>query len=147
MSLDDLKYKLGDLGTNLRYKLDDIKANPKAKVWLIGGGLGVVLLLIFVVYSVPRLMPNRPGSGRSTEIKSFRGPEQDWITKARAALASDPKYAAVTIEEGADEGGGKIIVIRGPMMDMPERLALGSKFRDIGQPKNLVYQLGEPQGP
>ncbi len=147
MSLDNLKYKLGDVGTNLKYKMDDVTSNPKARVWLIGGGVALVLVIVFGFYSLPRLMPNTPSGTAAVETKSFKGSDDEWIAQARAAIASDPKYARVTIDKGVDEAGGPIIVIRGPMMDMPDRIALGSKFVSIGQPKNLVYQLGTSEGP
>lgn len=146
MSLDNLKYKLGDVGTNLKYKLDDVKGNPRARVWIIGGAAALVLILVFGFYSLPRLLPGSPGGAPAVETKAFRGSDDDWIAQARAALATDPKYASVTIEKGMDETGS-IIVIRGPMMDMPDRMALSAKFRGIGQPKNLVYQLGASEGP
>lgn len=143
MNFDDVKYKLSNFGTEIKYKLDDLIASPKARIWLIGGGVLGVLVIVFAVYALPRLFSNGPSGAGVSEVKQFRGKDQDWIAKARAALAGDAKYAAVTIEESTDEGGGSIIVIRGPFMDMPERLALGAKFKDIGQPQNLVYQLGE----
>ncbi len=147
MSLDDLKYKLGDVGTNLKYKLDDLASNPRAKVWLIGGALGLALILVFCFYSLPRLMPSKPGGATVAAAKAFKGSDDEWITQAQAAVASDPKYAGVTISKGVDEAGQPIIVIRGPIMDMPDRIALGAKFKSIGQPDNLVYQLGTPKGP
>lgn len=147
MSLDDLKYKLSDVGTNLKYKLDDVKGNPRARVWIIGGAAALVLVIVFGFYSLPRLLPGSPGGGPAVETKAFKGSDDDWIAKARAAIAADPKYANVTIDKGVDEAGGAIIVIRGPMMDMPDRIVLGSKFQSIGQPENLVYQLGSSEGP
>lgn len=146
MSLDDLKYKLGDVGTNLRYKLDDLKASPNAKTWLIGGGVAVVLVLVFAFYALPRLMPSSPATPVA-KIKAFKGSDDDWIAQARAALASDPRFASVSIDKDVNDAGSPIIVIRGPMMDMPDRIALGATFQGIGQPPNLVYQLGTPEGP
>lgn len=148
MSLDDLKYKLGDVGTNLKYKLDDFKSNPNARIWLIGGGAALVLIVVFAFYALPRLLPSSSGGGAPVaQSKAFKGSDDDWIAQARAALASDPKFASVSIDKGVNDAGSPIIVVRGPMMDMPDRIALGAKFQGIGQPPNLVYQLGMPEGP
>ncbi|MCL4219793.1 MAG: hypothetical protein KJZ65_00350 [Phycisphaerales bacterium] len=148
MSFDDLKYKLGDVGTNLRYKLDDLKSNPNARTLLIGGGAALVLILVFAFYTLPRLLPGSSGPGAPVaQSKAFKGSDDDWIAQARAALASDPRFASVRIGKDVNDAGSPIIVIRGPMMDMPDRIALGAKFQGIGQPPNLVYQLGTPEDP
>lgn len=147
MSLDNLKYKLGDVGTSLKYKLDDLKSNPNAKVWVIGGAAALVLVLVFAVYALPRLMPSRPGGAPVAAAKAFKGSDDDWIAQARAAIAGDPQFAGVTIDKAVDDAGSPIIVVRGPMLDMPDRIALGAKFGGIGQPANLVYQLGASDRP
>lgn len=147
MNFGDVRERLSNAGTELRYRFDDLLSSPKNRTRLIGGGVLAVLVVVFAFSALPRLLASGSGGARPARLKEFRGENREWIERARAAIADDARYAGVTIEESNDDAGAAIIVIRGPLLSMPDRVALGAKFKEIGQPAGLVYQFGEPESP
>ncbi|GAB4383578.1 MAG: hypothetical protein Kow0022_03820 [Phycisphaerales bacterium] len=147
MNFDDVREKLSNAGTDLRFRFEDLLSSPTSRRRLIGGGVLAVLVVVFVFFALPRLLPSGSSGAREARVKEFRGDNREWIERARAAIAGDARFAGVTIEESADETGAAMIVVRGPLLSMPDRIALGAKFKDIGQPSGLVYEFGEAEAP
>ncbi|MBX3323800.1 MAG: hypothetical protein KF757_12505 [Phycisphaeraceae bacterium] len=140
MGLNDLKYKLGDVGTNLKYKMDDVKGSGKGKTIILGGGIGLVLLVVFLLVWLPRLTGGS-GPSEAVRIAEHRGTDQQWIDKANAAIANDPRFANVVIESGATEDGAAIIRVRGRVASMTERMALLGKFVEVGKRDNVSVEV------
>ncbi len=140
MGLNDLKYKLGDVGTNLKYKMDDLKGSGKGKTIILGGGIGLVLLVVFVLVWLPRLTGGS-GPSEAVRIAEHRGTDQQWIDKANAAIAGDARFSNIVIESASNEDGAAIIRVHGRVAGMTDRMALLGKFVEVGKRDNVAVDV------
>lgn len=139
LSLDDLKYKAGDLASSLKYKIDDLRASPRGMAIVGGGAVAVVLLVVLVAVWVPRIGGN--GSEGAVRVSTYSGSDAEWIDKARAAIANDPRFARVSIEPGTDDEGASKIFVRGVVRSREEQMALMGTFVPIGTKPNVAIEL------
>ncbi len=140
--IDDLRYRASNLLQDSRYKFQDLAAEPKGRIKLAAAALALVLVLIVVSITLSRLFkPEPPPPQGVTQAPTQSVGSSSWIPKAQAALAGDPRFADIKIEQRKLKGDKLGVRVSGTVPDMAARLEAMQLLNELGVPENLELDL------
>ncbi len=139
---EDIKYRGSHAFSDLKYKIQELAAEPKGRIRLAIAGVLSIALIVLVIAQLSRwLGPTPEGPKGVTQARVNEVTPDGWVAKAREALADEPAFADVSIEEIKRKGEVTGVKIRGMVPDMAARLDCMNRLNDLGVPENLDLDL------